>query len=132
MGAGLRGALAEHLAARGVGPLLLRALLEDEGGSLGGLAVENLLLGDEVHLGRLLLHLVAELARGQDLLLLHEAARDALRSELERVLTDWGHETEALVLVAGGHGRTPSPARVKHGSGLLRVWDDLGRRLDTA
>ena len=44
-------------------------MLEDEGGTLRRDTVELLLLGDEVDLG-LWLHLVAELATGDQLLLL--------------------------------------------------------------
>ena len=101
----------------------MRALLEDKRGSLRRFAVEDLLLGNEVYLRRwLLLHLVTELARCQDLLLLHQAVWNALRSELEGVLSDWSHEAEALVLVATGHRWTSSPSLLVEYSSCCLLW----------
>ena len=58
----LRRSLGQHVATRCVRSLILRTMLENEGGALRGNAIELLLFGDEMHLG-LRLHLVVQLAR---------------------------------------------------------------------
>ena len=58
-----RGPLSEHVTTRSVWTLILRAVLEDQRRTLRGYTVELLLLGNEVHLRLLRLHLVVHLAR---------------------------------------------------------------------
>ena len=58
-----RWSLGEHVTTRGVGTLILRAVLEDQRCALRGYTVELLLLGNEVHLRLLRLHLIVHLTR---------------------------------------------------------------------